>query len=541
MSRIRKVSIMNADPLGNPFAYNTGNSSSFGNRLPPGSDSRMASSNIDGNNYSMGLGAFNNSKSVGISNPTTRIKPVTSTSKDNTSGRQRIGSSGGSMFGGSYVTKKRMEKSMMCKCGSGMSKSMCNCGANKGTRGSMKKGINRSLSKAEISLPTNFNLNDLKSIVNNLVGKATPYAQRALDATRRETKSFVGNAQGVGRQLKDFAMNEMMTGGIKPSGRSRIATNYEMALRGPKPAGAAHEPRAANRSAVTNENIPVYTLSGVTDRLKSFGKPTRRGQYDESNQLQRATQFVRDFGEYLSPIKGKNILPKSENPASKAVLRRVNGVNTILQIQPERQKVKDGKLVGVKEYYQDWNLPKGPIKALTEADVAGKKVNPRMQIWETATMAPRTNPWDTIIPKKETITYDRQSKHWRSDKPKMVRNPELSAYETPKKSKGVTGTGIKGVNAAYQSGYSGEELSALKDILNKPYYDVNMGKRMGKRMSKGLPSMKMPKMYPTAAANRSMLKSISNMYQDNAKHVVGGYRGNIGKRFAGPKQNKYMD
>jgi hypothetical protein len=37
---------------------------------------------------------------------------------------------------------KRMSKGMMCKCGSGMSKAMCNCGANKNTGGSMKKGIN---------------------------------------------------------------------------------------------------------------------------------------------------------------------------------------------------------------------------------------------------------------------------------------------------------------------------------------------------------------------------------------------------------------
>jgi len=561
MARIKKVSIMNSSPLGNPFAYNSGGSSSFGNRLPPeDNNARITANSNSRNNYSMGLGAFNRQSNVGMSMPSSGIKitkPKTTTSIPRSgSGQQSVGASGGSIFGGSYATKKRMEKSMMCKCGSGMSKSMCKCGAGRNKR--MKKDFrgnysmgNRSLSKAEMGLPTNFNIDDLKNVVNNLVGKTTPYAQRALDTTRRATRSFVGNAQGVARQIKDFATNEMMTGGIKPSGRSRIATNYEMALRGPKPAGASREPRAANRSAVINENIPVYTLSGVADRLKSFGKPTRRGQYDESNQLQRATQFVRDFGEYLSPTKGKNILPKSENPASRAVLRRINGVNTIVQQQLGRQKVKDGKLVNYDEYYKDWNLPKGPIKALTEYDVAGKKVNPRMQIWETGTMAPSKNSFETIIPQKETFTYDTKAKRYRSDSPTQV-GSEISEYERKPKGRpaGVApGYAIvlpkppKGSATSSNSGGTLADYQYAQELLANAGYNLNNvpRKKVDKRMSKGLLSAKMPRMYPTAASNRSMMKSISSMYQDGTKHVVGGYRRNIGKRFAGPKQNKYMD
>ncbi len=567
---------MNASPLGNPFAYNSGGSSSFGNRLPPeDNNARITanSNNFGRNNYSMGLGAFNrqSSANVGMSMPTSGIK-IDKPKTTRSSGIQNVGASGGSIFGGSYATK-RMEKSMMCKCGSGMSKSMCKCGAGRNKR--MKKDFrgnysmgNRSLSKAEMVLPTNFNLDDLKNVVTNIVGKATPYAQRASAATQRATRSFVGNAQGVGRQLKDFAMNEIRTGGIKPSGFSRIATNYEMALRGPKPAGASREPRAANRSAVINENIPVYTLSGVADRLKSFGKPTRRGQYDESNQLQRATQFVRDFGEYLSPTAAAKItgpanltqtrmqLKRNKNEGAPAYVQmrtknQVLGLEPGYVSRPGRQKVKDGKLVSVKEYYKDWNLPKGPIQALTDGDVAGKKVNPRMQIWETGTMAPRKNPFEMIIPQKETFTYDTKAKRYRSDSPTQV-GSEISEYERkpkgrpagvapgyaivlPKPPKGsTTSSNSRGTLADYQF---------AQELLANAGYNLNNvpRKKVDKRMSKGWNSKKMPRMYPTAASNRSMMKSISSMYQDGTKHVVGGYRRNIGKRFAGPKQNKYME
>lgn len=566
---------MNASPLGNPFAYNSGGSSSFGNRLPPEDRSNYSPNlnNFGRNNYSMGLGAFNrqSSANVGMSMPTSGIK-IDKPKTTRSSGIQNVGASGGSIFGGSYATK-RMEKSMMCKCGSGMSKSMCDCGASRGKR--MKKDFrgnysmgNRSLSKAEMRLPTNFNLDDLKlddlkNVVNNLVGKTTPYAQRALDTTRRATRSFVGNAQGVARQIKDFATNEMMTGGIKPSGRSRIATNYEMALRGPKPAGAAREPKAANRSAVINENIPMYTLSGIADRLKSVGKPTRRGQYDESSQLQRATQFVRDLGEYLSPTAAPKItgpanliqtrmqLRRNKNEGAPAYVQmktknQVLGLESGLVSGPRKQKVKDGKLVN---YYLD--SPTGPIKALTDGDVAGKKVNPRMQIWETGTMAPRKNMFEMIIPQKETFTYDTKAKRYRSDSPTPV-GSAISEYERKQKGRpaGVApGYAIvlpkppKGSTTTSNSGGTLADYQFAQELLSRAGYNLNNAprKKAEKRMSKGLSSMKMPRMYPTAASNRSMLKSINVRQQNGTKHVIGGYRGNIGKRFAGPKQNKYME
>ena len=528
MARIKKVSIMNASPLGNPFAYNSGGSSSFGNRLPPEDRSSYSPNlnNFGGNNYSMGLGAFNrqSTANVGMSAPTSGIKiakPTTTTTTGGGRGRQSVGASGGSIFGGTYA-RKRMEKSIMCKCGSGMSKSMCDCGASRGKR--MKKDFrgnysmgNRSLSKASWQ-------KDSLDFVNNVFNTSKQRANAALGTAKQNARGMYASAKSIGGQLAGLLADEISRGGIKPT-----KLMYD-----------------ESKPTYLQKPSKGYSMADVGNRLKEVGKPTRRGQYDESNQLQRAAQVVQQLGEYLSPTKGKNILPISENPASKSVLRRINGVNTLVEQKQGRQKVKDGKLVSYDEYYKDWNLPKGPIKALTDGDVAGKKVNPRMQIWETATMAPRKNVFEMIIPQKETFTYDTKAKRYRSDTPTPV-GSAISAYESKQKGRpaGVAAGGMASAPKLTTSNSGGTlaDYQFAQELLSRAGYNLNNvpRKKAEKRMSKGLLSAKMPRMYPTAASNRNMLKSINVRQQAGTKHVIGGYRGNIGKRFAGPKQNKYME
>ena len=277
--------------------------------------------------------------------------------------------------------------------------------------------------------------------------------------------------------------------------------------------------------------------------------------------MQRAAQVIQQLGEYLSPTAAPKITGPVSLRQERLQTRRNTGAPAYIAMQtkgqtygfepglvsgPRKQKVKDGKLV---DYYLD--SPTGPIKALTDGDVAGKKVNPRMQIWETATMAPRKNVFDTIIPQKETFTYDKEAKRYRSDRPTPV-GSAISEYERKQKSRpaGVApGYAIvlpkppKGSTTSSNSGGTLADYQFAQELLSRAGYNLNNvpRKKAEKRMSKGLPSMKMPRMYPTAASNRNMLKSINVRQQDGTKHVIGGYRGNIGKRFAGPKQNKYME
>jgi len=413
-----------------------------------------------------------------------------------------------------------MSKSM-CKCGSGMSKSMCNCGS--GARRSGGKTSKRMISKAGSGNPGLDNLlpylqemgqraygsvQPYMQMAGRAYNDAQPYIQQAGRTAGRASRQAYNAALNYGSQLANTVRGEIAQGGFRPSGKVNVATNYP------------------NPNAPKYKQIDQYTMADIGNRLKTVGQGARRGQYLDQNQLQNAMQFVRDFGEYLSPTAAPQ-MPKT-NAKDLAASRKY----------PAKLKLHNGKLV---DYFQDFSgaTPNGTwvgaknaqgdlatyrssigsmmnagarrLEPKTDGANSGKRVAPRMQVWNTATMAPRTNPWDTIAPKKEVFTYDTNKKRYVSNMPRtaVVAEP-LNAYEsTPRRVKGP-----RGQNASAVPSGSLADWQYANQVTSGPGYDLN---NIGKRA-------------------KSVRKSISPIRQSGTKHVVGGFQ----KRQSGPNPMKYF-
>jgi hypothetical protein len=413
-----------------------------------------------------------------------------------------------------------MSKSM-CKCGSGMSKSMCNCGS--GARRSSGKTSKRMISKVGSGNPGLDNLlpylqemgqraygsvQPYLQMAGQAYNDAQPYIQQAGRTAGRASRQAYNAALNYGSQLANTVRGEIAQGGFRPGGKAYVATNYP------------------NPDAPKYEQIDQYTMADIGNRLKTVGQGSRRGQYLDQNQLQNAMQFVRDFGEYLSPTAASK-MPQT-NAKDLAASRKYPGKQKVLNgklvdaYQDFSGATPSGTWVGAKNAQGDLATYRSSIGSMmnagsrrsepkTDGANSGKRVAPRMQVWNTATMAPRTNPWETIIPKKEVFSYDTNKKRYVSNMPRtsVVAEP-LNAYEsTPRRVKGP-----RGENASALPAGSLADWKYANQMTSGAGYDLN---NIGKRA-------------------KSVRKSVSPIRQNGTKHVVGGFQ----KRQAGPNPMKYF-
>jgi hypothetical protein len=216
-----------------------------------------------------------------------------------------------------------------------------------------------------------------KEYAPGVMSSAKKYGQIAA----RENRKTYGEILDYGKQLVDLVSQESKKGIGNRSKKISIsipATEYTPAF-----------------SQTTN----VPSMKDLATRAKTVGERKRTGRYDESNAIERALQFVRDWGESIVPT------PKP---------KLTGGLKDTYMYRTAPNK--KGEWVSI---YAD--MPKGPRKQMREDQVAqGIPIASRkndMQIWETGTMKP-TSTWKPQKQVKDKMVYDPQLKRYVSTRQK---------------------------------------------------------------------------------------------------------------------------
>lgn len=377
------------------------------------------------------------------------------------------------------------------------------------------------------------------------------------DASVESVKNAYGNALNYGKQFVDLAMSESAKG---LGGRSRSVN-----LKIPK----------SDYLGEIDLSFSIPTMNELHERAKTVGARKQTGRYDESNEIERALQFVRDWGEENLPT------PKKE----------IKGLPKDFQNKRGRVRVQDGEFV---PYWQGVDMGNKEPKGIKREDVVygggslggnpvkSKKTKP--QEWDTATMKPKGS-WKPQAKVEEKFVYNPQLKRYVSTRAKD--SNDITEFERYNDGKSVKkGSDMrKEMRAIPKSERRGMSFGGSRAMLKALYKNFgqmpmpkppgkpippsprpqpprnpgpigprpkpnpgqtppitgqmpspgNMGSGgvftpMGKRMMKalykaGLGMKTPPKSYSSTGGNRSMMKSVSSMRSAGTRHLVGGYRG----------------
>jgi hypothetical protein len=182
--------------------------------------------------------------------------------------------------------------------------------------------------------------------------------------------------------------------------------------------------------------MPAYMRGDIGNRLKTFGLPSRvkQNQYNDITDRERSFAPIRALGEYLSPtqnlglsIRGPAGLPRNYRTS----LRDTMSVSPETVIGGAGTPRIGGELV---RRYSDADIRRmmAPAKVKNDYTVRGKAVKPRNQIWNTGTMRPDVNPFETFVAPKPKPTYNREKGRWDTHIPSNVAEP-VSEYERKQK------------------------------------------------------------------------------------------------------------
>ena len=315
---------------------------------------------------------------------------------------------------------------------------------------------------------------------------AAPYVQNAKNNTRRAIQSVKSGYYGSVLPELALLQNEWKKGGPAQSGLIESA------------------PVDSTGRTIT---VPTYTMGDIGNRLKTFGLPSRvkQNQYNDITDRERSFAPLRALGEYLSPtpnygmaMTGPAGLPRNYRTS----LRDTMSVSPETVIGGAGTPRIGGELT---RRYSDADIRRmmAPAKAKNEYTVQGKAVKPRNQIWNTGTMSPDVNPFETFVAPKPQPTYNRAKGRWDTNIPSNVAEP-VSEYE--RKQKAPRRDVVRMAPAQ-------PTLTGL--VTNQNY--INMGKRMGKRMSKANNPTPTPTPYTRriAGENGAMIGARSGVKSQN--------------------------
>ncbi|MFN9110872.1 MAG: hypothetical protein ACK5XN_12470, partial [Bacteroidota bacterium] len=236
----------------------------------------------------------------------------------------------------------------------------------------------------------------------------------------------------------------------------------------------------------------------VYARAKTVGLRPQSGQYGDASAVERALQFVRDWGESNLPTQAPKLTGGLGDTYRNKTIRNAKG---------------------------DWvsaytDLPGGSKQAIREDKrLGGLAVKPSMQVWDTATMSSRSKPrWSEQMKAKENYVYDKDAQRYKSTTRRD--SNAITAFEQKQKQyrpKAISASQTAEAIAAALENQGGSRYRIVID-------PKNFNKSMKKSQSMRKPSRH--DLYGHASmGGRAMMKSVSSLRNAGTRHLVGGYRG----------------